>query len=88
MKNNKTPTMFQLKLVVSRREALYPLFVIISYQKTNFSHKTINAVLEIRGPVVSTGAGPCCYSTKYRNLAVKILKGKNQAALSMPTCLV
>lgn len=79
--------MLQLKLVVSFREALYPIFV-ITYHKTNFSQKTINAVLDIRGPVVSTGARLCCYSTKYRNLAVKILKGKNQAALSMPTCLV
>lgn len=51
--------MLQLKLLISCREALYPFFLIISYQKTNFSHKTINAVLEIRGPVVSTGAGLC-----------------------------
>ena len=71
--------MLQLKLLISCREALYPFFLIISYQKTNFSHKTINAVLEIRGPVVSTGAGLCCYSTKYRNLAVKILNRKKSS---------
>ena len=36
----------------------------------------MNMVLDIRGPVVSTGAGLCCYSTKYPNPALKILKVK------------
>ena len=75
MKSNKTPTTL-LKQLISCRETLFRIFV-ITYHETNFSQKTINAALDIRGPVASTGAGLFCYSTKYRNLALKILKDKN-----------